>query len=112
MNHGGRCDQPISRTSRPLGGQSSPFECYAIADRRDSVPVVVAQLFQPRYQRYSSAGIGSPLERNPFHDLAERDDAKIDGGRIDRAQPNPSFVAAAASLGKDIGVDEVTQNTI
>src|ERR1700750_1173367 len=67
------------------------------------------QSFQPRGQWCSGADIGSQFQRDPLHDLAERDDAEIDRGRIDRVEPVPSLVATAARLGQYVGVHEVHQ---
>src|SRR5215472_9942151 len=109
VNHCGRRDQPVGHATRSLGPQSSPFERYAIRDRNDPVTMVLTQLLQPRRQSCSCTAVGLLFERDPLHDLAQRDDAEIDRGRIDRAQPGPSLPATAARLGKNAGIDEVHQ---
>src|SRR5439155_15241992 len=77
--------------------------------RQDPVAVVVAQLLQPCRQRRRGTGVGSTLERNSLHDLAEGHDTEEDCGRIYRTQPDAGLVAASARFGQDVRIDEVHQ---
>src|SRR6516164_5587175 len=110
VNQCSRLDQSLCHAARPLGGQASPFERDAITDWKNPVDVVATQLLQPSRYRCCRSSIGSQLERDPFHDLAKCDDAQINTGRIDRAEPDPSLVIPPACLRQDIGIDKVHQN--